>query len=104
MSADRPASTERPVLFALDHLFIPARDEPIAQGAYDALGALDAACPEAIATLSTDDLAMLVRGALAWTRTLGSGAPSHEQMVGAADRISHALERCPTQAFNQRAA
>jgi hypothetical protein len=104
MSAGRPASTARPVLFALDHLFIPSHEDPVAQDAYDALGALDAACPEAIATLSTDDLATLVRAALAWTRPLGSGAPSHDQVTGAAARISHVLERYPAQAFSRQAA
>jgi hypothetical protein len=102
MSTGRPASSERPVLLALDHLFIPSQEDPAVQAVYDALGALDAACPEAIATLSADDLTILIRAALAWTRTIEPEQPEPREVMAAAGRLAHVLERFPRREFDPR--
>jgi hypothetical protein len=104
MSTGRSASPERPVLLALDHLFIPPHEDPAAQAVYDALGALDAACPEAIATLSTDDLVTLIRIALVWTSTAEPESPEHDEVAAAARRVAHVVERSPRRRFDGRRA
>jgi hypothetical protein len=91
--SSRPDADERPVVVAIDHRFVPDGADSLAQGVYDAFGALDAACPEAILTLSADDLAALVHASRRW---LAFSIPTIEERVpveGAIRRCDHVLER-----------
>src|SRR6185312_10079730 len=58
MTQLRP-SNEPPVLLAVDERYIAHDDDVYQQALWSALGALDVACPAAIATLSADDLRLL---------------------------------------------
>lgn len=92
MPRSRPDGDD-PVVVAIDHRFVPAGSDELAQRVYDALGALDAACPEALLTLSADDLAALVHASRRW---LAFSIPTIEERVpveGAIRRCGHVLER-----------
>jgi hypothetical protein len=78
------------VLLAIDHLFVD--DERVADGVYQALGALDAACPLAIATLSPDDLRLLVAAA-AGSAARQPASARRALLDGACRRIEHVLDR-----------
>jgi hypothetical protein len=48
-------------VFAIQHGEIAQESDDLLQAVYDALGALDAACPRAIATIAEGDLDSVVR-------------------------------------------
>ncbi|HEX4345014.1 MAG TPA: hypothetical protein VHZ31_05580 [Solirubrobacteraceae bacterium] len=48
-------------LFTIQHARVEQESEELLQAVYDALGALDAACPSAIATIAEGDLDSVVR-------------------------------------------
>jgi hypothetical protein len=70
---------------AIDHRFIDDELDGVAQEVYDALGALDAAAPAAIAPLRREDLVALVEA--------GERAACGERAESAARRVRHVLER-----------
>jgi hypothetical protein len=95
MRERRPDSAEGPVLIAIDHLFVGNEADGLAQAVYDALGALDAAWPAAIAPIGAADLAVLVGAARAAPRAAGPVGRERDLLQGAARRVGHVLERAP---------
>jgi hypothetical protein len=95
MRERRPESAEGPVLIAIDHLFVGGQDDGCAQTMYDALGALDAAWPEAIAPIAASDLALLVACARERAQSGEAAGRERDALQGAARRVGHVLERAP---------
>jgi hypothetical protein len=87
------ALTASPFFVSIDHRFIADALDDVAQGVYDALGALDAAAPDAIATVGGDDLRALVRAGERWAE-IGEGPyESRAAVADATRRVRHLLER-----------
>jgi hypothetical protein len=95
MRERRPDAAEGPVLIAIDHLFVGSESDGLAQAVYDALGALDAAWPAAIAPLGAADLAALVDAARAAPRAAQPAGRERAALQGAVRRVGHVLERTP---------
>lgn len=95
MATRRHPDAERPVVLAIDHLFVDDESDGLAQAAYDALGALDAAWPSAICPIASEDLRTLVAGALARCRELDFRGDEQQELAAAARRVGHLLERAP---------
>jgi hypothetical protein len=82
-----------PFFVAIDHRFIANALEDVAQGVYDALGALDAAAPDAIATVGGDDLLALVHAGERWAEAGEAPYESRAAVADASRRVRHLLER-----------
>ncbi len=91
-AADASASTS-PFFVSIDHRFIARGVDDVAQGVYDALGALDAAAPEAIATVGRDDLYALVDASERWVEAGAVPIESRAAVIDASRRLRHLLER-----------
>jgi hypothetical protein len=78
---------------SIDHSFIDAEHERLAQDVYDALGALDAGCSAAILPLCGEDLHALVAAGEHCAQNGAGSSASRERVAGAARRLRHALER-----------
>ena len=81
------------MILAVDHRFIADESDGYSDGLYRALGALDVACPEALMTLSTVDLRLLVEWAERWAGALDGDEDERDMVRGAARRVRHVLER-----------
>jgi hypothetical protein len=92
MTQLRP-SNEPPVLLAVDERFIAHDDEVYQQALWSALGALDAACPAAVATLSADDLRLLADLGEQWAERRAARGEDASALAGAVRRIRHVLDR-----------
>jgi hypothetical protein len=77
-------------VIGIDHAYI--EDEAAAQEVYDALGALDARCPDALVPLGLADLRQLVEAAERRLR-LARVPPGDQALAGAVRRVRHVLER-----------
>jgi hypothetical protein len=98
MSDRRPVGARRPVLLAIDELFVCADGRAHEQEVWTALGALDVACPQAIAPLSAADLSLLVAVAREWEADAAASDERRGPVAGAARRLAHVLERAPESA------
>jgi hypothetical protein len=87
-------SGQPPVLLAVDDRFIADADERYQQALWTALGALDVACPAAIATLSADDLRLLADLGESCAERATMRGEDTEALLGAVRRIRHVLDRC----------
>jgi hypothetical protein len=87
------ARNASPFLVSVDHRFIGDELDDVAQGVYDALGALDAAAPHAIATIGCEDLYALVDASERWIETGDVPFGSREAVIDASRRLRHLLER-----------
>ncbi|HEY1478743.1 MAG TPA: hypothetical protein VGF46_01865 [Gaiellales bacterium] len=77
---------------SIDHTFIDDESDGLTQAVYWALGALDSAWPQAVSTVASSDLELLVDAADRWA---GRATPSPEQVAlqAAVRRLRHLLER-----------
>jgi hypothetical protein len=82
-----------PFFVSIDHRFIASGLDDVAQGVYDALGALDAAAPDAIATVGRDDLYALVDASERWVETGAAPFERRAAVIDASRRLRHLLER-----------
>ena len=95
MSGHRPEDAERPVLLAIDHLFVGGESDGLLQQVYDALGALDSAAPSALCPISADDLAVLVAATVRHCADLDPRSDERQAALGAVRRIRHVMVRSP---------
>ena len=82
-----------PVFISIDELFVGDDAEEIVADVYTALGALDAACPEALATLGADDLRRLAAAGARWAELELETPADQVALLGAVRRLRHLLER-----------
>jgi hypothetical protein len=82
-----------PVFISIDELFVGGESEDLVADVYTALGTLDAACPEAVATVGAEDLRRLAAAGARWAE-LGVDAPAEQiALLAAVRRVRHLLER-----------
>jgi hypothetical protein len=89
---DVPANGER-VYFSIFHAFIDDDLDSLAQDVYDALGALDAAAPEAIKTFRGNDLCEAVDAAERWSRSDECTPEERETLRGSVRRLRRIVRR-----------
>jgi hypothetical protein len=88
-----PAPPPSLIVIAIDHAFIGDESDGLTQDVYDALGALDAAWPEAIAHIRVEDMQALARVGERASRLPDPALERSDPLRAAARRVRHVLER-----------
>jgi hypothetical protein len=88
-----PDVRSHPVFIAIDETFVGEDSSEIVADVYSALGALDAECPKAVATLGAVDLGRLAEAGARWAESYASSPTERDALLAAVRRVRHLLER-----------